>query len=306
MVVISSMIGSRGLGEQVLLGIQKLDVGQGFIAGVGIVLLAIIIDRLTQSIGKKPFKGLSFIKNGGSKEELLEQQKQTLGINNISLSIKKNEFFVIMGLSGSGKSTLIRHLNGLIEATDGEVLFDGKNVTHLKGDELLNFRRQKVSMVFQKFGLLPHKNILENVSFGLSIRGEDKSIQNEKAKKWIDVVGLNGYEDSYPRQLSGGMQQRVGIARALACETDVLIMDEPFSALDPLIRAEMQEVVLGLKDKMKKTVVFVTHDLDEAIKLADRMAILKDGELVQIGTAENIINNPNCEYVSRFVESIKA
>ena len=255
--------------------------------------------------GKKPLKGLSFIKNGGTKEELLEQQKQTLGINNISLSIKKNEFFVIMGLSGSGKSTLIRHLNGLIEATDGEVLFDGKDVTHIKGDELLNFRRQKVSMVFQKFGLLPHKNILENVFFGLSIRGEDKDSQVEKANKWIDVVGLNGYEYSYPRQLSGGMQQRVGIARALACETDVLIMDEPFSALDPLIRAEMQDVVLGLKDKMKKTVVFVTHDLDEAIKLADRMAILKDGELVQIGTPEEIINNPNCEYVSRFVESVK-
>tara|TARA_B100000925_G_scaffold57475_2_gene38098 strand:+ start:9456 stop:10271 length:816 start_codon:yes stop_codon:yes gene_type:complete len=255
--------------------------------------------------GKKPHNGVTFVKSGGTKEELLTQQKQTLGINNISLSIKKNEFFVIMGLSGSGKSTLIRHLNGLIEATDGEVLFDGRDVTHLKGEDLLEFRRQKVSMVFQKFGLLPHKNILENVAFGLSIRGEKKDIQKGKAKSWIDVVGLNGYEDSYPRQLSGGMQQRVGIARALACETDVLIMDEPFSALDPLIRNEMQDVVLGLKDKMKKTVVFVTHDLDEAIKLADRMAILKDGELVQIGTPVDIINNPNCEYVSRFVENVK-
>jgi glycine betaine/proline transport system ATP-binding protein len=255
--------------------------------------------------GNRPIKGIQFIKDGGTKEELLEQQKQTLGINDISFSIKKNEFFVIMGLSGSGKSTLIRHLNGLIEATDGEVLFDGHDVTHLKGEDLLKFRRQKVSMVFQKFGLLPHKNIRENISLGLSIRGEDKNAQVDKSKKWIDIVGLNGYEDSYPRQLSGGMQQRVGIARALACETDVLIMDEPFSALDPLIRSEMQDVVLGLKDKMKKTVVFVTHDLDEAIKLADRMAILKDGELVQIGTPEEIINNPNCDYVSRFVESVK-
>ena len=261
--------------------------------------------KIYKVFGKKPFDGLSFIISGGTKEELLKQQKQTLGINNISFSIKKNEFFVIMGLSGSGKSTLIRHLNGLIEATDGEVLFDGKDVTHLKGDELLDFRRQKVSMVFQKFGLLPHKNILENVTFGLSIRGEDKKLQIEKAKKWINVVGLNGYEESFPRQLSGGMQQRVGIARALACETDVLIMDEPFSALDPLIRTEMQDVVLALKENMNKTMVFVTHDLDETIKLADRMAILKDGQLVQIGTPGDIINEPNCEYVSKFVENVK-
>tara|TARA_B100000886_G_C20373616_1_gene470718 strand:+ start:282 stop:1097 length:816 start_codon:yes stop_codon:yes gene_type:complete len=255
--------------------------------------------------GNKPHKGLSFIKNGGTKEGLLQQQKQTLGINDISFKIMKNEFFVIMGLSGSGKSTLIRHLNGLIEASDGEVLFDGMDVTHLKGEDLLQFRRQKVSMVFQKFGLLPHKNILENVSLGLAIRGEEKKLQKEKAKKWIDVVGLNGYEESFPRQLSGGMQQRVGIARALACETDVLIMDEPFSALDPLIRNEMQDVVLELKDKMEKTIVFVTHDLDEAIKLADRMAILKDGELVQIGIPQDIIEKPNCEYVSKFVENVK-
>ncbi len=255
--------------------------------------------------GKKPLKGVEFIKNGGTKEALLGQQKQTLGINNISFGIKKNEFFVIMGLSGSGKSTLIRHLNGLIEATDGQVLFDGVDVTHLKGEELLSFRRQKVSMVFQKFGLLPHKNIQENVCLGLSIRGEDKESQLKKAQRWIDIVGLSGYELSYPRQLSGGMQQRVGIARALACETDVLIMDEPFSALDPLIRAEMQDVVLELKKKMKKTVVFVTHDLDEAVKLADRMVILKDGELVQIGKPQDIITNPNCDYVEKFVETVK-
>lgn len=254
--------------------------------------------------GTKPEKGLAFVKNGGSKEDLLDQQGQTLGINNISLSINENEFFVVMGLSGSGKSTLIRHLNGLIEATDGEVLVDGKDVTHLKGDDLLNFRRYKASMVFQKFGLLPHRSIKDNVAFGLRIRGESKEVMYEKAQKWIDIVGLSGYEEAYPRGLSGGMQQRVGIARALAVETDILIMDEPFSALDPLIRAEMQDVVLGLKDKMKKTVVFVTHDLEEAIKLGDRMAILKDGEVYQVGTPQEIVNNPNCEYVERFVEGV--
>jgi glycine betaine/proline transport system ATP-binding protein len=254
--------------------------------------------------GAKPLEGLQFVKNGGSKDDLLDQQNQTLGINNLSLAIEENEFFVIMGLSGSGKSTLIRHLNSLIGATDGSVLVDGQDVTHLKGDALLNFRRHKVSMVFQKFALLPHKTVKENIALGLRIRGEGKEEKNKKVQKWIDIVGLTGYEDSYPRQLSGGMQQRVGIARALAVETDILIMDEPFSALDPLIRAEMQDVVLGLKDKMKKTVVFVTHDLEEAVKLGDRMAILKDGELVQLGTPENIVNNPNCEYVSKFVEGI--
>ena len=177
-------------------------------------------------------------------------------------------------------------------------------MTHLHGDELLQFRREKVSMVFQKFGLLPHKTILENVAFGMTIKGIKNPEKMNRAKEWIKIVGLEGYEKSYPRQLSGGMQQRVGIARALANRPEVLIMDEPFSALDPLIRAEMQDVVLELKKKMKKTVVFVTHDLDEAIKLADRMAILKDGELVQIGTPKDIINSPVNDYVKKFVENV--
>jgi glycine betaine/proline transport system ATP-binding protein len=254
--------------------------------------------------GKNPKQGLSFIKKGGTKSELLEIQGQTLGLNNISLSINENEFFVIMGLSGSGKSTLIRHLNGLIEATDGQILVDGKDITHLKGDDLRHFRRFRASMIFQKFGLLPHRTVRDNVGFGLQIRGEQKDSIQKSTQKWIDIVGLEGYEESFPRGLSGGMQQRVGIARALAVETDLLIMDEPFSALDPLIRNEMQDVVLGLKGKMKKTVVFVTHDLEEAVKLGDRMAILKDGELIQLGTPSEIVKKPNCDYVKKFVEGI--
>ena len=326
MVVISSMIGARGLGENVLLGIQKLDVGQGFTAGLAIVLLAIIIDRITQEFGKNwinkmnntkvEFKNiykifekfapgdLNLIKSGMSKKKLLEEKKLNLGINNLSLKINENEFFVIMGLSGSGKSTLIRHINGLIEASDGQVLIDGTDVTHLKDEEIINLRRHTVSMVFQKFGLLPHKTVRENVEFGLRIRRDEEEKIISQAQKWIDTVGLTGYEDAFPKNLSGGMQQRVGIARAAATETEILIMDEPFSALDPLIRTEMQDVVLELKTKMKKTVIFVTHDLEEAVRLADRMAILKDGELIQVGTPEEIINSPNSNYVKKFVDGV--
>lgn len=249
-------------------------------------------------------EALDFIKSGAGKEKLLQEKKLNLGINNLSLSINENEFFVIMGLSGSGKSTLIRHLNGLISPSDGEVLVDGDNITNFSTNELIDFRRKKVSMVFQKFALLPHKTIWENIAFGLKIKGLSKSEINQKVSYWIELVGLKGHEHNFPRSLSGGMQQRVGIARALAVETDIIIMDEPFSALDPIIRSEMQQVVLNLKEKMKKTVVFVTHDLDEAIKLADRMVILKDGELVQLGTPKDILNFPNCDYVRRFVDGV--
>ncbi|MCB9091390.1 MAG: betaine/proline/choline family ABC transporter ATP-binding protein [Halobacteriovoraceae bacterium] len=261
----------------------------------------VVFKNIYKIFGDKELKAMELLRKGKTKKKLLEDDKLVVGINNISLKIKNNEFFVIMGLSGSGKSTLIRHLNGLIKPTAGKVLVDKQDVTCLKGQELLNFRRHKVSMVFQKFGLLPHKNVLENVYYGLKIRGESKEECLKKANKWIEVVGLSGYEKSYPAELSGGMQQRVGLARALATETDILVMDEPFSALDPLIRAEMQNVTLDLKEKMKKTVIFVTHDLDEAIKLADRMAILKDGELIQVGTPSEIISNPADEYVKSFV-----
>ena len=209
-----------------------------------------------------------------------------------------------MGLSGSGKSTLIRHINGLIEATDGQVLVDNQDVTHLNPEELIKFRRYKASMVFQRFGLLPHKTVFENVEYGLKVRNEDISISHQKASKWIEIVGLKGYENAYPKNLSGGMQQRVGIARGLATETDILIMDEPFSALDPVIRSEMQEVVLDLKNKLKKTIIFVTHDLEEAIKLGDRMAVLKDGEIIQVGPPSEIVKSPNSNYVKKFVESV--
>jgi len=260
--------------------------------------------ELYKVFGKDPRAGLDFIKNGGSREALLTEKQMTLSIDNLCLSVHENEFFVIMGLSGSGKSTLIRHINGLIKATDGQVLVNGKDVTQLREKELQQFRRYTVSMVFQKFGLLPHKTVLENIAFGLKIRGESVEEQRQKAKKWVERVGLAGYEDAYPRVLSGGMQQRVGLARALCVETEILLMDEPFSALDPLIRAEMQDVLLNLRKDMNKTILFVTHDLDEAVKLADRMAILKDGVVHQVGKPDDILQNPETEYVKSFVSKL--
>lgn len=254
--------------------------------------------------GNDPAAGMKLVAEGADKLTLLKETGMTLGINNISLDVRENEFFVIMGLSGSGKSTLIRHLNRLIDCTAGKILVDDKDVTEMNEAELQWFRRHKVSMVFQRFGLLPHKNVLENIMFGLKIRGDDKGERQKSARYWLEQVGLHGYERAYPRNLSGGMQQRVGIARALCTGTDVLIMDEPFSALDPLIRAEMQEVVLELKHKVNKTVLFVTHDLDEAVKLADRMAILKEGEVIQIGTPHEIVHSPRDEYIRRFVEGM--
>jgi len=266
-------------------------------------MVKIEFKNIHKIFGKNPQQSMEYLNNGMSKEDLLEKYGHTVGIHNLNLSIQEGEFFVIMGLSGSGKSTLVRHLNGLIEATSGQVMVDGQDVTHLTHEELLVFRRYKVSMVFQKFGLFPHKTVMENVSYGLKVRGEAKKQRLEKSQTWIETVGLSGYENVYPNALSGGMQQRVGIARALCTETDILIMDEPFSALDPMIRTEMQDVVLGLKEKLKKTIIFVTHDLSEAVKLADRMAILNNGELIQVGTPQEIRETPNCDYVKRFVES---
>jgi glycine betaine/proline transport system ATP-binding protein len=226
---------------------------------------------------------------------------QTRALNDVSLDIPSGGVFVIMGLSGSGKSTLIRHINRLIEPTSGTVTFDGQDVTALDAKALRDFRRRSVSMVFQGFGLMPHLNVLDNVAFGLVARGEAKDHAHATARDWIRSVGLDGREGAYPDQLSGGMKQRVGLARALATGTDTLLMDEAFSALDPLIRADMQDLLLDLRRKTNNTVVFVTHDLAEAVKIGDRIAILRDGQVVQTGAPAEILDHPADDYVARFV-----
>ncbi|NAT17629.1 ABC transporter ATP-binding protein, partial [Pseudomonas syringae pv. actinidifoliorum] len=210
--------------------------------------------------------------------------------------------FVIMGLSGSGKSTLVRHFNRLIDPTSGEILVDGEDILRYDMKALRQFRRHKISMVFQSFGLLPHKTVLANVAYGLTVRGESKALCQERAQHWVTTVGLKGYENKYPHQLSGGMRQRVGLARALAADTDIILMDEAFSALDPLIRAEMQDQLLELQASLHKTIVFITHDLDEAVRIGNRIAILKDGRLIQVGTPKEILHSPADDYVDRFVQ----
>ena len=266
--------------------------------------IKIKVEDLTLIFGKRKQDALTLLRKGVSKEEILERTKCTVGVNRASFEIKEREIFVIMGLSGSGKSTLIRCLNRLNEPTDGKVIFDNHDITRDTNKQLLETRRTEMSMVFQKFGLLPHRTILENAAFGLEIRGEEKQVREEKAKKALETVGLRGYESQYPAELSGGMQQRVGLARALANDPDVLLMDEAFSALDPLIKSDMQDELLAIQNKLHKTIVFITHDLDEAIKIGDRIAIMKDGVVEQIGTAEEILTSPASEYVEAFVEKV--
>jgi glycine betaine/proline transport system ATP-binding protein len=239
-----------------------------------------------------------------SKDELLEKKGHVLGLNDINMSIEESSVHVVMGLSGSGKSTLIRHINRLIDPTDGVVEVDGQDITKLDATGLNDFRKNKTGMVFQRFGLLPHLNILDNVTFGLDIKKIDKSISHPKAMDWLKQVGLDGYERRYPQELSGGMQQRVGLARALTNDPEILLMDEAFSALDPLIKKDMQDILIDLQKKLKKTIVFITHDLDEALKLGDKIAILKDGFMDQEGTAIDILLDPKTDYVKRFVEDV--
>jgi glycine betaine/proline transport system ATP-binding protein len=234
----------------------------------------------------------------------LAETGHTLGLRDINLNIHRGKIFVIMGLSGSGKSTLIRHFNRLIDPTEGKILVDGVDVMELNAKELQNFRRHKMSMVFQKFGLLPHRTVVENVAYGLHIQGEDKAVSYAKAKEWLETVGLAGYEDLYPNQLSGGQQQRVGLARALCTDAEILLMDEAFSALDPLIRSEMQDQLIELQEKLHKTIVFITHDLDEALRIGDRIAILKDGALIQEGAPEDILLEPATDYIENFVRDV--
>ena len=256
------------------------------------------VKEVYKIFGEKPEMALKHVLDGTSKTDLLDKYQHTLGLQNISLDICEGEVFVVMGLSGSGKSTLIRHFNRLIEPTAGKILVDDIDVLQLNEKELLDMRRHKMSMVFQRFALLPHKTVLDNVSYGLIVSGVNKKSAIEKAMEQIEMVGLKGYEDQYPTQCSGGMQQRVGLARALATDADILLMDEAFSALDPLIRCEMQDQLLTLQKELHKTIIFITHDMDEAVKIGDRIAILNDGELRQCGTPKEIVSKPADSYIA--------
>ncbi|MDX5594936.1 glycine betaine/L-proline ABC transporter ATP-binding protein [Pseudovibrio sp. SPO723] len=267
-------------------------------------MVKIQVKNITKIFGPRSAEMLSKVKAGMGKEELLAETGHTLGLDNVSLSIGKGEIFVIMGLSGSGKSTMIRHFNRLIDPTDGQIIVDGTDVMSLNRKELEDFRRHKMSMVFQRFGLLPHRTVVQNVAYGLEVQGVKRDQRETKAREWIEAVGLAGFEDQYPSQLSGGMQQRVGLARALATDADVLLMDEAFSALDPLIRSQMQDQLVELQEKLHKTIVFITHDLDEALRIGDKIAILKDGKLSQVGTPPEILLQPADDYVRAFVRDV--
>ncbi|MGJ9382746.1 quaternary amine ABC transporter ATP-binding protein [Salipaludibacillus sp. CF4.18] len=262
------------------------------------------VEGLTKIFGKRSKQGLELLKQGKSKDDILAETGLTVGVNQASFEVNDAEIFVIMGLSGSGKSTLVRLLNRLIEPTDGKVWIDGENLAQMNDKDLREVRRKKMSMVFQKFGLFPFRTIIENVEYGLEIQGIDPTTRRKQAFESLELVGLKGYENQYPDQLSGGMQQRVGLARALANDPSVLLMDEAFSALDPLIRKDMQDELLDLQEKMQKTIIFITHDLDEALRIGDRITIMKDGAIVQIGTPEDILVNPANDYVERFVEDV--
>ena len=262
------------------------------------------INNVYKIFGGNPNSVLPQVKKGATKEEILENTGHTVGLDNVSLKIEEGETFVCMGLSGSGKSTLIRHLNRLIDPTDGEILIEGTNVMNLNKEQLIEFRRHKMSMVFQRFGLFPHKTVIQNVGYGLEMQGKVEDERNKISMEKINAVGLNGFENQYPAQLSGGMQQRVGLARALATDTDIMLMDEAFSALDPLIRSDMQKQLIDLQSQLKKTIVFITHDLDESLRLGDHIGILNAGKLVQVGTPEEIIMNPADDYVKAFVKDV--
>ncbi|MEK3889795.1 glycine betaine/L-proline ABC transporter ATP-binding protein ProV [Bacillus sp. FSL K6-3431] len=262
------------------------------------------VKNATKIFGKNIKKANQLLKEGKSKNEILKAAGATVGVKNASFDVYEGEIFVIMGLSGSGKSTLVRLLNRLIDPTAGHILLDGADIVQMNKEQLREVRRKKIGMVFQKFALFPHRNILENTEYGLEIQGINKDERQVKAKEALKLVGLAGYENQYPDQLSGGMQQRVGLARALANDPDILLMDEAFSALDPLIRKDMQNELLQLHDEMGKTIIFITHDLDEALRIGDRIALMRDGQIVQIGTPEEILMNPSNDYVEKFVEDV--
>jgi glycine betaine/proline transport system ATP-binding protein len=262
------------------------------------------IKNLFKIFGPHPEKVMPLLEKGLSKDAIMEKTRHGVGVADVSFDVDEGEILVVMGLSGSGKSTLVRCINRLIEPTAGAILVDGQDVVKLSDKELRRFRQTHFGMVFQNFALFPHRTVLKNVEYGLEIQKVDTAKRTDVSMQALEQVGLKGWEDSYPDQLSGGMQQRVGLARALALDADIMLMDEAFSALDPLIRRDMQDELLELQDKMQKTIVFISHDLDEAIKLGDRIVLMKDGMIVQVGTAEEILTNPANEYVAKFVEDV--
>ena len=264
----------------------------------------ISIKGLYKVFGDNPNEVMQHVLDGVSKKKLLDKHAHVLGLNNINIDIPAKQLHVIMGLSGSGKSTLIRHINRLVEPTLGKIIIDGVNIMEMSQEELREFRRYKASMVFQKFALLPHQTVIQNVSYGLIIQGVSKGEAIERSQIWVDKVGLNGYEKYYPTQLSGGMQQRVGLARALATDAQILLMDEAFSALDPLIRTNMQDILLDLQKELHKTIVFITHDLDEALRIGDEISFLRDGKVIQRGDPQDIILRPADAYISDFIKDI--
>ncbi|MFT5224871.1 MAG: glycine betaine/proline transport system ATP-binding protein [Polaribacter sp.] len=262
------------------------------------------IKGLYKIFGGNPKDMMSHVEDGMTKKELLSKHQHVLGLQDINVDIQAGEITVVMGLSGSGKSTLIRHLNRLIEPTAGEILVDGEDVMKLSKVELSKLRQTKMSMVFQKFALLPHRNVIQNAALALQIRGVEVTEREHEAQRWLERVGLTGFEKHYPHQLSGGMQQRVGIARALTSNSDIMLMDEAFSALDPLIRTDMQDLLLELQKELHKTIVFITHDLDEALKIADHLVILNDGAVIQQDEPQHILMNPADPYIEDFVSDI--
>nr|WGD92957.1 glycine/proline betaine ABC transporter ATP-binding protein OpuAA [Bacillus subtilis] len=266
--------------------------------------IKIKVEKVSKIFGKQTKKAVQMLANGKTKKEILKATGSTVGVNQADFEVYDGEIFVIMGLSGSGKSTLVRMLNRLIEPTAGNIYIDGDMITNMSKDQLREVRRKKISMVFQKFALFPHRTILENTEYGLELQGVDKQERQRKALESLKLVGLEGFEHQYPDQLSGGMRRRVGLARALTNDPDILLMDEAFSALDPLIRKDMQDELLDLHDNVGKTIIFITHDLDEALRIGDRIVLMKDGNIVQIGTPEEILMNPSNEYVEKFVEDV--
>jgi glycine betaine/proline transport system ATP-binding protein len=262
------------------------------------------VQKLYKIFGPNPEKVLPMLEKGISKTEIMEKTHHGVGVADATFHVNEGEILVVMGLSGSGKSTLVRCINRLIEPTSGKVMVNGEDITSLSDKALRSFRQKSLGMVFQNFALFPHRTVLRNVEYGLEVQGVDAKTRSDRSMQSLEQVGLKGWEHSYPDQLSGGMQQRVGLARALALDADIMLMDEAFSALDPLIRRDMQDELIELQEKVKKTIVFISHDLDEAIKLGDRIVLMKDGEIVQQGTAEEILTNPANEYVAKFVEEV--
>ena len=262
------------------------------------------LENVYKIFGPHPERGIEFVEQGMSKEKISEEYKLTVGVNNVSFEVKEGEILVVMGLSGSGKSTLVRCINRLIEPTGGKIFVSGEDITQLDENGLREMRLKHFGMVFQNFALFPHRTVSQNVGYGLEIQGIEVEERKRRSQEALEQVGLKGWGDSYPAQLSGGMQQRVGLARALALDSDIMLMDEAFSALDPLIRRDMQDELLELQSRMQKTIVFISHDLDEALKIGDRIVLMKDGYVVQEGTAEEILTKPADEYVAKFVEDV--